>query len=141
MKYTIATFAVKQEDLKSARRALAELVAAVREHEPKTLYLVFREEGLPTFITLMSFENEAAERRHAQSRYVTQFAKKLLPLCDGKPRFTELAYFAGSRKQWSLDKGGLALAHLLPLAAAHPRRGNGSVRRLPAERRVATPAR
>ena len=140
MNYTISNFTVKQEHLKSAKRALAELVAAVSENEPKTLYLVFCEEGLPTFITLMSFENEAAERRHAQSRYVAQFAKKLLPLCDGKPRFTELAYFAGSRKQWSLDKDGLALAHLVPLAAAHPQCGNGPDHRLLGEGRVATPA-
>lgn len=141
MNYTISNFTVNQEHVKPAKRALAELVAAIRENEPKTLYLVFREEGLPAFFTLMSFENEAAERRHAQSRYVAQFAKKLLPLCDGKPRFTELAYFAGSRKQWALDKGGLPLAHLLPLAAAHPRRGNGSARRQPSEQRFNSPVR
>src|SRR5438046_2564803 len=105
MNYTISIFTVKQEQMKPAKRALAEMVAAVRENEPKTLYVVFREEGLPTFFTLMWFENEAAERRHAQSRYVAHFAKKLLPLCDGKPRFTELAYFASSRKQWALDTG------------------------------------
>ena len=101
----------------------------------------FREEGLPTFFTLMSFENEAAERRHAQSRYVAHFARKLLPMCDGKPRFTELAYFAGTRKQWTLDKGGPPFGHLVPVAAAHPRRSNGSARRVPAGRPAAMPVR
>src|SRR5436190_22148901 len=116
MNYTISNFTVKQEHVKPAKRALAELVAAVRENEPKTLYLVFREDGQPTFFTLMSFENDAAERRHAQSKYVAQFAKKLLPMCDGKPCFTELTYFAGSRKQWALDKNGSPYPNLLPLA-------------------------
>jgi len=136
MNYTISTFTVKQEHLKPAKRALAELVAAVREHEPKTLYLVFREDSSPTFFTLMSFENEAAERRHAQSRYVAQFARKLLPLCDGKPRFTELSYFAGSRKQWSLEKGGIPIAQFMSMAAANPRRSNGThrLRHAPAAR-------
>jgi len=134
MNYTISNFTVKQEYVKPAKRALAELVAAVRENEPKTLYLVFREEGAPAFFTLMSFENEAAERRHAQSSYVAQFAKKLLPLCDGKPRFTELAYFAGSKKQWQL-------AQLNPLASAHPRRRNPSERRMSGNRRSAMPVR
>ena len=137
MNYTISNFTVKLEHVKPAKRALAELVAAVREHEPRTLYLVFREEGCPTFFTLMSFENEAAERRHAQSPYVAHFAKKLLPLCDGKPRFTELSYFAGSRKQWLLDRSDHPFSELLPVAASHPRRRNGSANRMPAERRVA----
>ena len=136
MNYTMSTFAVKQEHVKQAKRALAELVAAVREHEPKTLYLIFREGGSPTFFALMSFENEAAERRHAQSRYVAHFAKKLLPLCDGKPRFTELAYFGGTRRQWTLDKGGLLPGHLVPVAAAHPRSSNGT-HRIPPGRRKA----
>jgi len=134
MNYTISSFTVKQEHVKSAKRALAKLVAAVRDNEPKTLYLVFREEGLPAFFTLMSFENEAAERRHAQSSYVAQFAKKLLPLCDGKPRFTELAYFAGSKKQW-------LLAQMNAVASAHPRSGSGAHRRFPGNRRSALTAR
>jgi len=124
MNYTLSSFTVKQEQVKPAKRALAELVAAVREHEPRTLYLVFRQGSSSTFFTLMSFEDEAAERRHAQSRHVSHFAKKVLPLCEGKPSFIELDYFAGSKKQWLLDKS--ELPQLLPVAAAHPRRGNGS---------------
>lgn len=130
MKYTLASFTVRQEQLKPAKRALAELVTAIRDQEPKTLYLVFREEGSATFFTVMAFENDAAERRHAQSRYVAQFARKLLPMCEGKPRFTEMAFFAGSRKQWVLERDLLPLAQLAPMLAAHPRHGNGLGRRL-----------
>ena len=136
MKYTLSSFTVKQENVKPAKRALAELVAEIRQKEPRTLYLVFREDGSLTFFTLMAFEDEAAERRHAQSRHVAHFAKKLLPLCDGKPYFTELTYFAGSKKQWLLDRGDLP-NHLMSLAVSHPRRGNGAaVRRAPKSRMV-----
>ena len=139
MKYTLSSFTVKQENVKPAKRALAELVAEIRQHEPRTLYLVFREDSSSTFFTLMAFEDEAAERRHAQSRYVSHFAKKLLPLCDGKPYFTELSYFAGSKKQWLLDRGDLP-RQLAPVAVSLSRRGNGLASRGAAKRRVVTPA-
>lgn len=125
MKYTLASFTVKQEQLRPAKRALAELVAAIRDQEPKTLYLVFREEGSATFFTVMCFENEAAERRHSQSKHVAQFARKLLPMCEGKPRFTEMSLFAGSRRQWTLERDVLPFANLAPMLAAHPRAANG----------------
>jgi quinol monooxygenase YgiN len=103
MKHTLSRFTVKPEKIRETKRALAELVVAIREHEPKTLFLVFRAESNNAFLLLMSFENEAAERRHAQSRYVAQFARKLLPLCGGKPIFSELNLFLSSRKQWVLE--------------------------------------
>jgi len=139
MKYTLSSFTVKQENVKPAKRALSELVSEIRQHEPRTLYLVFREDGSSTFFTLMGFEDETAERRHAQSRHVAHFAKKLLPLCDGKPYFTELSYFAGSKKQWLLDRGNLS-NQLAPMALSLPRRGNGVAPRRAAKRRMVTPA-
>ena len=105
MKYTLSKFTVKQEKVKDVKRALAELVSEIRENEPRTLYLVFRDESKSTFFTLVSFENEAAWRRHAQSRYVGRFAKKLLPACDGRPLFLDLSHFAASRKQWVIEQG------------------------------------
>jgi quinol monooxygenase YgiN len=103
MNYTLCSFTVKPEKLKEAKRALAELVSEIRRKEPRTFYLAFREERRCTFFTLMSFADEAAQRRHAQSRYVDRFVKKLLPGCEGKPRFTELHQLASSKKQWVLE--------------------------------------
>jgi quinol monooxygenase YgiN len=104
MKYTMAKYTVKEERLKDVKRAIAEVVAEIRKREPRTLYLVFREESRPTFIHLMSFESEAARRKHAQSRYIDRFVKKVYPICEGKPVFAELTLFAGSRKQWVVEK-------------------------------------
>src|SRR5262245_33489022 len=103
MNYTLCSFAVKPEKVKEVKRALAELVSGIRQNEPRTFYLAFREEGCCTFFALIAFENDDAQRRHAQSRHVDRFAKKLLPACEGKPRFVTLRQFASSRKQWALD--------------------------------------
>src|SRR5437870_3359559 len=105
MKYTLARYTVRPEKVKEVKRALAEFIAEVRKHEPRTLYLVFRENGQHTFVHWMSFESEAAERRHSQSRYNDHFVKKILPNCVGKPTFTEFRLFGASRKHWPLGDG------------------------------------
>jgi len=128
MKYTLSSFTVSQEHLKKAKRALAELVADVRRHEPHTLYLVFREEDQPVFFCLMAFADEAAERAHAQTKYVGKFARKILPLCDGKPYFTDLGFFASTQPRWSFEPGAALSGALVPLAVSHPRRSTHSRR-------------
>ena len=103
MKYTMAKYTVKPETVKTVKRAIAEFVDEVRRHEPRTLYVVFREEGQHTFVHWMRFENEAAERRYAQARYTQRFAHKLLPALVGKAAFSEFRLFATTKKQWLLE--------------------------------------
>ena len=102
MKYTLAKYTVRPEKVKEVKKALAEFIAEVRKHEPRTLFAVFRENGQHSFIHWMRFENEAAERRHSQSRYNDRFARKLLANCVGKPFFTDFKLFGASRKHWTL---------------------------------------
>src|SRR5215471_9175389 len=102
MKYTMARYTVKPEAVKEVKRALAEFISDVRKNEPRMLYMVFRENGQHAFIHWMSFENDAAERRHSQSRYNDRFVKKLLPNCTSKATFTEFSLFASAKKQWPL---------------------------------------
>src|SRR5256885_1923030 len=106
MKYTMARYSVRPEMVKEVKKAIVEFIGEVRKHEPRTLFLIFREEGQHTFVHWMSFENEAAERRHAQSRYNDHFAKKLLEYGTGKPAFSEFRLFAASKKQWALASKG-----------------------------------
>ena len=106
MKYTMARYTVRPETVKEVKKAIAEFIAEVRKNEPRTLFLVFREEGRHTFVHWMSFENEAAERRHAQSRYNDRFAKRLLEYGVGKPSFNEFRLLAASKKQWVLMPNG-----------------------------------
>ncbi len=117
MKYTLARFTVKPEHLKDTRLALAELINEVRRHQPRTLYTMFRTDTPETFVALMGFENEAAEKRHSQSKYIAQFARKILPWCDGKPLFRELALFGSTRKRWLLETEPFAADQLLGLPA------------------------
>ena len=125
MKYTLARFTVKPEHLQDTRLALAGLMAGVRQHQPRTLYTVFLTDMPGTFVALMGFENEAAEKRHSQSKYIAEFARKILPWCDGKPLFRELALFGSSLKQWLLETEPFAADQLLGLPAkvkAQPKR-------------------
>src|SRR5512136_1227056 len=103
MKYTMAKYTVKPETVKAVKRAIAEFVDEVRKHEPRTLCVVFREEGQHTFLHWMWFENEAAERRHAQARYTQRLAHKLLPAFVGKVSCSEFRLLATTKKQWLLD--------------------------------------
>jgi quinol monooxygenase YgiN len=102
MKYTMAIYTVRPEKVKAVKKAITEFITEVRKHEPRTLYLVFRENGQHTFVHWMSFEDEAAERRHSQSRYNDRLAKKLLEHGVGKASFTEFGLFAASKKHWAL---------------------------------------
>ena len=102
MKYTMATYTVRPEKVNEVKRAVVEFLAEIRKHEPRTLYLVFRENGSHTFVHWMSFENEAAERRHSQAKYNDRFVKRILPNCLGKAEFTEFQLFGASKKQWLL---------------------------------------
>lgn len=103
MRYTVAKYTVKAESVKVVKRAIAEFVAEVHKHEPRTLCVIFREEGQHTFVQWMWFENEAAERRHAQARYTQHLAHKLMPNFVGKVSFSEFRLVATSQKQWLLD--------------------------------------
>lgn len=103
MKYIMAKYTVKPETVKAVKRAIAEFVDEVRKHEPRTLFVVFREESQHTFVHWMRFENEAAERRHAQARYSQRFAQELLPSFVGKAAFSEFKLIATTKKQWLLE--------------------------------------
>ena len=128
MKYTLARFTVKPDHLKGTRLALAELIVEVRKKQPRTLYTVFRTDTPETFVALMCFESEAAEKRHSQSKYIAEFARKILPWCDGKPLFRELAMFGSTRKQWLLETEPFTADQLPGLPAKVKRRPTRAAR-------------
>ena len=102
MKYTMARYTVQPERVREIKQAIAEFIAEVRTHEPRTLYVILQENGQHSFLHWMAFENEAAERRHSQARYNDRFAKKLLQCGVGKATFTDFKFLATSRNQWVL---------------------------------------
>ncbi|HEY2952757.1 MAG TPA: hypothetical protein VGK40_09250, partial [Verrucomicrobiae bacterium] len=91
MPYTVAEYTVVPAKLKAVQKALSEFVAQVRQHEPRTLYLVFSDDIKCSFVHVMSFENAEAERKHSQSLYVERFARTVSPHCVGRPVFSEMS--------------------------------------------------
>src|SRR5689334_24375108 len=97
MKYSLSRFSVDPAQVPAARQALEKLVAAIHKNDPEVVYLVFQEPGHPVFFTLVSFQDEENYRRHATSRHVAEFARTILPLCDGKPSFVGLDLVTAAR--------------------------------------------
>jgi len=98
MKYSLSRFSVRPADVKAARQALEKLVVAIHRNDPKVVYLVFQEPDQPVFFTLVSFESDDNYRRHATSPHVAEFARTILPLCDGKPSFVGLDLVTAARR-------------------------------------------
>ena len=67
MQYTVARYIIAADKVRRVKKALAEFVAQVRHHEPRTLFLVFGDDTKGSFVHVMSFESEAAHRRHSLS--------------------------------------------------------------------------
>jgi quinol monooxygenase YgiN len=97
MKYSLSRFSVGPNQTKAARRALEKLVTAIHKNDPEVVYLVFQEPEHPVFFTLVSFQDEENYRRHATSAHVAEFARAILPLCDGKPSFVGLDLVTAAR--------------------------------------------
>lgn len=142
MKYSLSRFSVDPKQIKSARMALTKLVASVQEKEPGLVYLVFQEPGRPVFFTLVSFEDEAAYRRHAQSRHAARFARSISFLCDGRPTFVELEPTTGTRRIAGIPRLNGIPASIAGMTASlgrssRPTRRPNNVRRSLARRRAA----
>ena len=90
MKYSLSRFVVAPKDVKVAKRALNTLAAAIQKHDPGLAYLVFQEPNRPAFVTLVSFQDEDAYRRHAISRHSGAFARKMAAICENNPMFLGL---------------------------------------------------
>ena len=86
MKYSLTRFAVASKDVKTAKRALNHLAAAIQKHDPGLAYLVFQEPDQPTFVTLVSFKDEEAYRQHVTSKHAAVFARKMAALCQRGPK-------------------------------------------------------
>ena len=97
MKYSLSRFSVGPSHVKAARHALEKLVTAIHKDGSEVVYLVFQEPGRPVFFTLVSFQDEENYRKHATSSYVAEFARTILPLCDGKPSFVGLNLVTAAR--------------------------------------------
>ncbi len=97
MLYKQAVFRVKKEKLGEVIKAIAEFVTAIHENEPGVFeYKSFQLSDTVSFIHLMCFKDESAEKSHQTAPHTRKFVAVLYPDCDQEPTFTELTLVRGS---------------------------------------------
>ena len=84
--YTIAEYRVRKSGVDKVKKAIAEFVPYVREHEPGTkMYLAWQQAEDPTrFVHFFIFENDAAHEAHSRSEAVKRFEAAYRPELDGQ---------------------------------------------------------
>jgi len=89
--YMTARFRVKRHAIEKCRQALKDLVAHVRENEPRTIvYLAQQEIADPSsFLSVLIFENEAGLLMHQNSPASAQFVDTVYPETLAPIEFTE----------------------------------------------------
>ncbi|OGZ45568.1 MAG: hypothetical protein A3C84_04800 [Candidatus Ryanbacteria bacterium RIFCSPHIGHO2_02_FULL_48_12] len=92
MIHKLAQFTVREGKLDSAESAIRAFVSAVKASEPDTvIYAAFKKPDGYSFVHIMSFRDEEAERRHRLSEHAKLFTSALYPLCVEPPSFVDLA--------------------------------------------------
>ena len=59
--------------------AVAEFVAAIRDHEPETTYEAYRRGDTLSFVHFMAFPDAQAEHQHQTAPYTQRFVELLDP--------------------------------------------------------------
>ena len=82
--YKTARFRVRDEGVEATLEAIAEFVDYIKASEPGTLQYtsVQQSDGTNGFLHFFTFEDKAAEERHASSDGVKRFTDVLYPLLD-----------------------------------------------------------
>lgn len=74
-----------------ARQAIREFVEAIARHEPHTFYEAYEAADGVSFLHLMAFPDEAAEKNHQTAPHAMKFVESLYPRCEVQPAFAGLA--------------------------------------------------
>lgn len=86
----IAEYKVKKSQVEKVLELVAGFVKVVNTEVGTHQYLAYQKPDKVSFLHFMVFENEAAEKIHAEADYTKRFTKELYPLCVTEPKFTDL---------------------------------------------------
>lgn len=76
-------FQVKPEKVEFVRKAIREFIIAVKANEPGALvYESFQIKDDLTFLHIMTFKDEAAEKFHKTTPHAKKFIENLHPNCE-----------------------------------------------------------
>lgn len=101
MEHLFVSFKVKKDKIEAAKDAISKFVKEIAKKESGTiLYNCFQEKSDATsFIHTMTFDNEEAEEHHRHTAYVKEFTKRLYPLCESEPVFSELELVCSNKSK------------------------------------------
>lgn len=83
-------YKVKKEDVESIGHEISKFVDAVHENEPGTYFEAYQIDDMPSFLHIMQFPNEEAEKKHHKASYTQDFVEQLYPKCTKGPKITEM---------------------------------------------------
>ena len=96
----MVTYRIRKDRADYARKLIAQLVAAVARHEPRTLnYQVFQHAGEgSSFTHTMAFPDTEAHQAHISAPHLKQFVEALVRDCEDGPHYTEMTLIDGAKK-------------------------------------------
>ena len=97
-----ARYQVRRAAIEKCCQAVQELVAFVKENEPKTLFYLANQELLdPTrFLHILVFEDEVALKIHQSSNASARFVATVYPETVKPIEFMEYQIFASKTENW-----------------------------------------
>jgi quinol monooxygenase YgiN len=90
--HLMVTYRIRKDRAEAARKLIAQLVAAIARHEPRTLdYRVFQHANTESSFThTMAFPDTEAHLAHIAAPHMKQFVEALVRDCEDGPHYTEM---------------------------------------------------
>lgn len=98
MIYKIVHYKMMPDKGDVAVEALEEFVAGIAMDEPETYYEAYQEEDGVSFVNIMRFPDETAEKYHQSASHTMRFVERIYPNCEEMPVFTTLKLVKSTEK-------------------------------------------
>jgi len=98
MIYKIVHYKMKPDKGEVAVEALEKFVAGIAADEPETFYEAYQAEDGVSFVNIMRFPDETAEKYHQSAPHTMKFVEVLYPNCEEMPVFTALNLVKSTEK-------------------------------------------
>lgn len=90
MIHKIVHYKMKADKVDVAIEALEKFVAGIAADEPETFYEAYQSEDEVSFVNVMAFPDEMAEKYHQSAPHTMKFVDIIYPNCEEMPVFTTL---------------------------------------------------
>ncbi len=98
MIYKIVHYKMKADKGDVAVKALESFIAGIVEDEPETFYEGYQADDGVSFVNIMAFPDETAEKYHQSAPHTQKFVEILYPNCEEMPAFTTLKLIKSTRQ-------------------------------------------